>query len=242
MHRVGILVALKAEGRTLHGGPLHRDRLHSLPGGHLLALSGTGPERARTLGEALIQQGVRGLVSWGCAAALAPDIGQGQLMVPGQVLDEHGTPHPVHSDWRETLTQTLETLQPIGGTLLASARVIAHPEEKQRLHQTTGALALDMESGALARLAAEAQLPFLVIRSISDEARMALPRPVLGALTDGGEVRPLALFGGIVREPRSLPDLIRLGQGFNSAMKALKLTRARLGPDLGLHRALEGSP
>lgn len=242
MHSVGILVALPAEGRTLHRGRLHQGRINPLPEGHLLALSGTGPERAKILAEALIRQGVRGLVSWGCAAALAPDIRQGQLILAEKVLDEQGVPYPVHRDWRQTLSQTLGTLEPSGGTLLASARVIADPEEKMRLHEATGALALDMESGALARLASEAQLPFLVIRSVSDEARMALPRPVLGAMSDDGEVRLLALFGGLAREPRSLPGLIRLGQGFQSAMKTLKISRALLAADLGLSSALKGLP
>lgn len=230
-------MALPAEGRTLLRTRLSMGAVYTLPGGHHLAVSGTGPAQAEALGQALLQRGIEGLVSWGCAAALSPRLQTGDLLLPETVMDEADTPHRVHVAWHREIRAQL-SIPPCEELLMASARLIAAPSDKRALHLRTGAAALDMESGALARLAAHSGLPFVVIRSVSDEAGTPLPAPVLGALSERGEVQMARLLGGLIKTPSALPDLIRLGQGFGNAMKALKGARVQLGPDLGLNAAL----
>jgi hypothetical protein len=59
--------------------------------------------------------------------------------------------------------------------MLTTHHVICAAEEKRLLGNRYGAESVEMESGVLAEVAAEASLPFLVVRVISDEAGFSLP-------------------------------------------------------------------
>jgi adenosylhomocysteine nucleosidase len=100
------------------------------------------------------------------------------------------------------------------GTILAAAGVVDDPEERRRLHELTGADAVDMESGVLA---ATGRLDGCV-RAISDTSERRLGG-LAGAVTPGGRPRLTGLARALVREPaatvRALGDVRR-------ALKALE--------------------
>jgi adenosylhomocysteine nucleosidase len=64
------------------------------------------------------------------------------------------------------------------GALLTSALPVSDARLKARLFQDTGAVAVDMESAAVAQVAAEHQLPFVTLRVIVDTASVSLPLSV----------------------------------------------------------------
>jgi hypothetical protein len=82
------------------------------------------------------------------------------------------------------------------GTILAADRVVDDPAERRRLHELTGADAVDMESGVLA---ATGRL-LGCLRAVSDT-----PERTLGALaaavTPSGRPRPAGFVKALVREP-----------------------------------------
>jgi adenosylhomocysteine nucleosidase len=92
------------------------------------------------------------------------------------------------------------------GTILAARRVIDDPAERRRLHELTGADAVDLESGVLA---ASGRLRGCV-RAISDT-----PERTLGALAAAvdadGRPRPLGFLRALARRPaatlRALVDI-----------------------------------
>jgi hypothetical protein len=53
--------------------------------------------------------------------------------------------------------------------------VISNPADKQKLHALTGAVAVDMESHLVARLAASYDLAFAAVRVVIDPAHRAVP-------------------------------------------------------------------
>ena len=55
------------------------------------------------------------------------------------------------------------------GLVLGTSRILASTEEKRRTWQETGALAVDLESDVVARIAAASGIPFLVVRTIADQ-------------------------------------------------------------------------
>jgi hypothetical protein len=71
-----------------------------------------------------------------------------------------------------------------GGTILAAARVVDDPAERRRLHEATGADAVDMESGPLARSGRLAGC----LRVVSDTPSRTLG-PLSRALKPDGSVR-----------------------------------------------------
>jgi adenosylhomocysteine nucleosidase len=146
------------------------------------------------------------LVSFGIAGALRDDLPIGTVIDASRVVDESGA--------------VLWEGAPIGvaparsGTILGADRIVDDPAERARLHAATGADAVDMESGTLAR----AGRLVGCIRSISDT-----PSRKLGGLAQGakanGEVDYRGLVRGFVREPL---ETVRAAAGARRALKALE--------------------
>ena len=70
--KVGILVAMAVECRSLTLKKIPERGYLELDGGCLIGLSGAGPEAASRCSYMLAEAGVKALISWGCAAALDP--------------------------------------------------------------------------------------------------------------------------------------------------------------------------
>jgi hypothetical protein len=64
---------------------------------------------------------------------------------------------------------------PLARTIVVSSPVIAGAEQKQKLAKAYGAHAVDMEGAAVAHAAQAHGLPFIAIKSISDELNFELP-------------------------------------------------------------------
>jgi adenosylhomocysteine nucleosidase len=243
MNAIGILVALPDEGRTLLRQRLRFESLHGLPGGHWLAVSGAGPDAAHQHAELLIQKGVSGIVSWGCAAALHPDLNPGQLLLPHTIQGSDGKRHTVAQSWHQAVQRQLTPdHHPITEILVESRTVVAKGEDKRALHQDTGAHAVDMESAAVARIAEAMGLPFLVIRSVADPASLDFPPTLLAALNPRGDVKMSRLLGGLALKPKAIPELMALGRHFNQAMATLTDVRARLNDDFHFPHPTSNTP
>lgn len=125
----------------------------------------TAEERvARRLGLQAVRIGVRGavglpqgrLVSFGVAGALRDDLRVGDVLDATRVVDAAGA-----TLW-EGAGLGVRGARP--GTVLASDELVHDPAERRRLHESSGADAVDMESGVLARSGRLAG----VVRAISD--------------------------------------------------------------------------
>ena len=141
----------------------------------LVCATRTEARAARRLGAstAVVGVGVRGelpdgpLVSFGLAGALHDQLSCGEVLDATRVVDTTG----------KTLWQG-GPLGVVGGreaTIAAVERIVDDPAERRRLHEVTGADAVDMESGAIAesgRLAG-------CLRAVSDT-----PSRTLGSLAD----------------------------------------------------------
>lgn len=232
MPSLGLLVALPAEAQPLHPRKLDFTELAQTTEGHRLIVSGAGPDNAHHAAARLVEQGVAGLVSWGCAGALAPGLAPGDLVVPESVYGTDGAEYAVDAEWRDRLLNALSPAVPAKpGQLAESRHVVPTPAEKQALFATTNAAAVDMESAALARVARAAGLPFLAVRAIADTSAMAMPAAVLVALNPRGDVRLGKLLGHLARHPAQVGELIRLGRAFGTAVGTLRRVRQLAGTD-----------
>ena len=220
---LGFVVALPGEARTLSPQRLDFEETLRLPSGHWIGVSGAGPKRAHQAARRLLDENVDALISWGCAGALKEGLQPGHLVIPERIVsadDEVFFPDP---SWHQAFLETIPPhLMHHTGTLLESIRVIKTANEKDRLHRRAGALAIDMESAAIARLAKAENLPFLVIRSIADHASMTFPEAINRSLNPRGDVNIGSLLLELLRRPQELKGLIQLGRSFSLAMTTLK--------------------
>jgi adenosylhomocysteine nucleosidase len=150
---------------------------------YCLAQTGVGLEKAgRNAAQLLDSQSFSLVVSTGFACALiAADIGAllvGREVVycgnhgdkPSEVLDVPGD----ERDLALTSVETLVRSEHIG-RFVSTDHIIGSAREKQRFSVRTQAIGLDMESSALAAQAQRAQVPFVIIRSVSDLLDEDLP-------------------------------------------------------------------
>jgi adenosylhomocysteine nucleosidase len=146
------------------------------------------------------------LVSFGIAGALRPGLEIGTVIDATRVVDENG----------DVLWEgpPLGIQGAVAGTILGASWIVDDPEERARLHERTGADAVDMESGPLARAGRLAGC----IRAISDA-----PGRELAGLADGvrpdGEVDYLGLTRGFLRAPR---ETARAARDAHRALKSLE--------------------
>ena len=218
MKTVGIVAALGAEARTL--GHAH---------GAEVRVSGIGPQAASRAARSLADGGATALVSWGVAGGLDPALRPGSILLPTAVIADDGARYPTATVWRERQFALLAPpLEVACGELLSRASALGDAAAKALAFRTTGAVAVDMESIAIASVAAERGLPLLVLRVIVDAAADELPRAVIAASV-GGELRLGRLAAGLLRSPSELASLWRLARRFRTARGSLgRIARAGL--------------
>jgi len=229
----GIVAALAAEARAL-GPSLRRQapppsgKLSQLVDGSLLAVSGIGRPAARAAAQALVEARVAALLSFGLAGALDPKLAAGSIILPSELISDDGARFVTCKAWRERVSASLgASCAADMGTLLTSARVIATPLDKAAAFRDTGAAAVDMESAAVAEVAAAHALPFIAVRVIVDTAADALPPSVLAA-TREGRLRAGRLIAGLAAAPGDIAALIRLARRYRTAMHCLRVVGTHL--------------
>lgn len=192
--------------------------------------SGDGRNLAATLARA-IDADCGGLISFGVAGGLDPDLPPGTCIVASEVVSG-STRIPTDTGWSRKLTDTIPDA--VAGPIVGVPAPIAHAGAKRALHQRTGALAVDMESHIVAGVAAAHGLPVAALRVITDPAERTLPRAALAAMRPNGTTDILAVLGEVLRRPRELPALMRTALDARAARATLVRGRRLLGPGLGL--------
>ena len=217
----GVVAALTAEARTLGAAVGRGDGLAATREGVLVAVSGIGKVAAAGAARRLADAGATSLVSWGLAGGLDPLLAAGTICLPEVITVATGTGYATDHHWRELVAAAIAADRTVvNGTLLTSERSIDDRAGKSAAFRETGAAAVDMESHAIAAVAAERGLPFIAVRVIVDTAADSLPQAVLDA-SSGGQVQLLRLLQGLARSPRELPPLLRLALRYRSARQAL---------------------
>jgi hypothetical protein len=141
------------------------------------------------------------VVSFGLAGGLHDGLECGEVLDATRVVDADGA--------------VLWEGGPLGisgartATILAADAVVDDPDERRRLHERTGADAVDMESGALARTGRLAGC----LRAVSDTPSRPLG-PLAGVMDANGKLRP----GGIAR---ALAAPRRTGRALAGVRRAL---------------------
>jgi adenosylhomocysteine nucleosidase len=227
----GVVAALAAEARALspsmrRGGPKTFREFSQLHNGSLLAVSGIGCPAAEAAARALVAAQVSALMTFGLAGALDPALAAGTVVLPGELISRDGARFVTCKAWRERVAASLGFAVSTG-TLLTSTRAIETPAEKAAAFRDTGAVAVDMESAAVAKVAAAHGLPFIAVRVIVDTAGDALPAAVVAA-SRAGRVEIGRLIAGLVAAPREIAALIRLARRYRMAMRSLALVGTHL--------------
>jgi adenosylhomocysteine nucleosidase len=226
---IGIVVALPEELTTLTDKHVGKGHCVFIAKQILVVYSGAGYQNAHAAAELLIAKGATHLVSWGCAAGLAKYLKAGDLVLPDTVIDGDNARIAVNTEWQKHCIQLLSISREVHtGSLLTTEQLVTSSKDKKQLNLKTGAVALDMESAAIAKVAQQRGLSFLVVRAIADSVNANLPQAVTHALNAQGdiELKKLVLF--LALHPYELSGLIKLGLHFRAAKKTLQQVATQL--------------
>ena len=204
-----------------------------------IGISGARPDRAEAEARRLVTEGCGVLLSWGVAGGLDPALGPGDLVIPAMivagVVAEDSASWAVSPKFCANLPAGVPSPlrgegQGGGANLLGHDRMVLSAAEKSALFEQTGAVAVDMESHRVARVAAEAGLPAIAIRVIGDPAGRAAPRLVTHAIGEDGRPRIGPVIAGLLRRPGDLGALLRVKRDTDLALRALSGVADRVIP------------
>jgi adenosylhomocysteine nucleosidase len=228
---LGIVAALPAEARAAGARVAPAGETVTIADGALLVRGGVGRGRAWRAAADLLDAGAGALLSWGTAAALAPGLRAGDLVLPEEVLTRDGSRDSVDGPWRERVAAAVAPRDARQPTTLAEAEdALKDADDKRLLHTLSGASAADMESAAIAEACAGARVPLLVVRAVSDSARTRLPDCALAAMNADGDVSAGRCLGKLLAAPGDLPALVGLATGFRAACRSLSRVAGQVGP------------
>jgi hopanoid-associated phosphorylase len=173
------------------------------------------------------------LASFGLAGGLDPALRPGDVILADRVAGDDAI-FQADGAWHARAHALLQGETDLTGGLLAGADVtVGTPEEKRRLHEKTGAIAVDMESPAVAATARQFNLPFLAVRVIADTADRRVPAWLSRVIDEAGAVKPGAFCAGLLKRPGDLAAIVRLARANRRALASLRRVAALLGPGLG---------
>jgi adenosylhomocysteine nucleosidase len=192
--------------------------------GVLVICRGRGRKTA-DLVQIALRTGCHSIISFGVAGGLAPDLVPGDCVVASAIID-HPILRPTDPLWSRKLAEIIPAAR--HGPIVGVNAVVSAPADKRKLHALTGAVAVDMESHLVARLAASHGLAFTAVRVVIDPADRTIPPAALLAMAPVGNIS--SMLWDILARPSQLSLLLRLAADAYAARTALVRLRHALGP------------
>lgn len=177
--------------------------------------------------------GCRGIVSYGFAGGLSPQLRCGDIVVGSEVIGPNGTAQ-TDDIWSAWLLSTIPGA--VYGPIAGADTPISTSVLRNELGLGSGALAVDMESHVIARLAAANRMRFVALRVVIDAAQRNVPFSALGCVSSRGETSRWRLGRLLLQRPSDAPDVMRLWTDWWLASKVLRSCSEVLGDSV---RAIE---
>jgi adenosylhomocysteine nucleosidase len=248
--KIGIITAMPEEYRAvvqalgvtsyIKPGAL-RGRIFSCYGHEfLLVESGIGFDNAARAVEAIIED-LRPdlLITTGFCGGIAPELQAGDVVVAKNIVIANGATFeevPVclsATGQNFVARQALEGKRVFGGTFISSAVITSKKQLAGMLSTQYTNQVVEMESAAVAIIAAEKKVPLLAIRAVSDDAAEELKFSIDEFCdSDMRRIRLHKVLQTILCKPHITPQLIRLAFSSRTAAKSLTAALSRMFPSL----------
>lgn len=193
----------------------------------LIEIAGPGPAAAAAGAERAVARGADLLISWGSAGALGA-AESGSIVLASGVLDTARHRFAADARLSNALASALHGVATVHrAELVSTESPVTTPGGKRRLAESSGAIAVDMESAAIAGVAGRSGLPLVVVRVIVDGRNHRVP-PCAMAGMDGARTRPGRVLAGLLKSPGEMPGLLALALAARQARRTLAACSARL--------------
>ena len=185
--------------------------------GREILITGIGRENAeRALRQTLERRPPQAVLTCGFAGGLNP------LLTSGAVV--------FSTDEDAGLTPALRAAGACPVRFHCSDRVATTAEEKRSLWETTGADAVEMESGIIRAFCRTQGIPSATLRVISDAAQETLPLDFNVFMTADQKLNYGKLILALLGSPRKIPAILRLQRQTQRAAKNLAQVLSQIIP------------
>lgn len=185
----------------------------------LVACSGAVEENAFKQAKQLVENGATALLSFGVAGALRAGLTPHDVIVPTHVLAADGQKWTCDKNLTRALMEAAALAH--GGDVYGSRLLVPTPQEKRRIYNETGAAIVDMESHVVAQMALHTNIPFAVLRGVSDAVDDTFPDAALRGLNLDGSNNSRAVALSLLANPFQIPALLRLFKHTHQSLAAL---------------------
>lgn len=176
------------------------------------------------------------ICSAGFCGGLKPSLDVGHVVLVSRVVTDADMDQAFELD-PEVVSLAADALSstrlPVAQGCMVSVReAVLEPTSKRELGESRDALAVDMESAMLARMAKQRDIAFAGLRSVSDGVEDQLPREVLGFLDKAGRVQAGNILKFAIRGTGNMAELWRLKDRAKRATLALRTASVSVLPKL----------
>jgi adenosylhomocysteine nucleosidase len=244
--KIGIITAISEEFRAVSDslgaitstqlGMFRAGRFCSENHEYLLMESGVGFDNAARATEMLVRDIHPDLlITAGFCGGIAPELHAGDVVVAKKIIIANGSGYEEIPVLLSHIGQTFVSRQAdqgarvVGGTFVSTSAITAKKRLAGMLPDHFSYPVVEMESGAIAIIAVEQNIPLLAIRAVSDPAAEEIGfsmKEICGP--DLRRIRPYKVLLTALRKPRIIPQLVRLSRSSRRASKSLAAALSRL--------------
>jgi len=197
-------------------------------------MSGVGGNNATKAAEKLLRfkPEIDGLISWGVAAGISPELDSGTVCIPQKIVGKSGNRRTLQNSLRNYIVSKVATQDfvQIKVNYTGTVDMLNSVPSKKKLFNETSAHLADMESEALYRFCINKKLDYSIIRAISDDAYHSIPEVITRHTKESGEVNITSMLLNTLFLPDQWKPLYGLAQNFLLAQKNLHKISAILFP------------
>ena len=203
--------------------PIHCKHLLNLGKNIFLCLSGIGHKSSFDATKKLIKLNVDALISWGIAGATCDLVTTGDLILAKTIIKD-GKSYNTSDEWCKKIIYHFKDSphRILNKDIVSTGEICATSVEKMRLFKKTKALAIDMESAAMAELAIENNLDFIVIRAIADSEVLNIPDAVIKNIDNYGRIKIIRLIRSCMLNPSQINQIVLLAKSYKKSLKSLE--------------------
>jgi adenosylhomocysteine nucleosidase len=172
------------------------------------------------------------MISAGFGGAVLPGLPVGEVVMAEQVLQWGASGFEEIEVGLFGLNGISDSLGLSRATFISCNEILGKRSLAARLPDSAVNPLLEMETAAVARVAAAYGIPFLAIRAVSDPADEELEFSIDEFCDEHMRIRPAKVFATILARPRIIPQLIRLARNSRVAAKSLAKAMERLLKEL----------
>ena len=219
MSRVGVVTGLQMEAAAVRWALKQRPPKAEV----LVACHGPGPIRARGAAQTLLDDGAKALASVGLAGGLKPILWPGTIVVARDVITASCTRYCSDEAWRgRVLERLIGDDDVVEGRLFGTDAPVLSAADKASLFAAHEALAVDMESHAVAAVADQAKVPFAAVRAVADAPEHFVPVLARSGMREDGTVTPWPVLVRLLGQPWRLPAMVVTALETRKGLAALR--------------------